>query len=198
MLKPEICGMHEIEPYFNWRQYYVAEEDLRSPFHGTEHSEMEFTHAIYDHAIHPQWDYIGSSTLYVKVLYADYDTGHVVIELIGEWNDVLHNDSMYLKRNVAEAMLEEGLHKFILIGENVLNHHPGEDDYYAEWFEEAMDAGGWIALVNFLPHVRADLQAADLDQYLVMGGKLDKMAWRAMQPEQFCALVDAQVTKRLA
>lgn len=175
----------------------MAEEDERSPFHGTEHSEFEFTHAVYDHAIHPQWDAFGSSTLYLKELYADYDTGHVVMEFIGEWNDLLHNDIMYLKRDVIEPMLAEGLSKFILIGENVLNFHPGEEDYYAEWFEEATDAGGWIALVNFLQHVREDLQAADLDQYLMFGGKLDAVPWRTMEPDEFCALLDAQVTKRI-
>lgn len=189
--------MHEIEPYYNWRQYYTAEEDARSPFHGTEHSEFEFSHAVYDHAIHPQWDAFGSSTLYLKVLYADYEEGHVVIELIGEWNDLLHNDIMYLKRDVVEPMLAEGLDKFILIGENVLNFHAGEEDYYAEWFEEATDAGGWVALVNFLKHVREELHTADLDQYLLIGGELDHMPWRTMEPDGLIEKVDAQVMKRL-
>ncbi|HRN36366.1 MAG TPA: hypothetical protein PLV70_00420 [Flavobacteriales bacterium] len=190
--------MHAIEPYFNWRHLYTAETDPLSPFHGAEHSEFEFTHAVYDHVIHPQWDSFGSSTLYLKVLFADYETGHVVIELIGEWNDLLHNDIMYLKRDVVEPMLAEGLHKFILIGENVLNFHAGEEDYYAEWFEETMDAGGWIALVNFHKHVREDLQAANLDQYLLMGGKLDALPWRTWGPDDFCARVERIVVKRLA
>lgn len=189
--------MHAIEPYFNWRHLYTAEEDVRSPFHGTEHSEFEFTHAVYDHALHPQWEAFGSSTLYLKVLFADYDEGFMIIELIGEWNDLLHNDIMYLKRDVIEPMFAEGITKFILIGENVLNFHSGEEDYYAEWFEEAMDAGGWIALINFLPHVREDLRSADLDQYLAFGGKLDEMGWRAMEPEELLARVAAQVTKRI-
>jgi len=190
--------MHEIEPYFNWRQLYTAEEDERSPFHGSEHSEFEFTHAVYDHAIHPQWDAFGSSTLYLKVLYADYEDGFAIIELIGEWNDLLHNDIMYLKRDVIEPMLAEGISKFILIGENVLNFHPGEDDYYAEWFDEATDANGWIALVNFLPHVREDMHAADLDQYLLFGGQLDEMPWRTLEPGELFARIDKQVQKRLA
>lgn len=189
--------MHAIEPFFNWRHLYTAEEDPRSPFHGSEHSEFEFTHAVYDHAIHPQWSPFGSSTLYLKELFADYDEGFVVIELIGEWNDLLHNDIMYLKRDVIEPMLAEGISKFILIGESVLNFHPGEDDYYAEWFDDVTDADGWIALVNFLPHVREDLQAADLDQYLVFGGKLDEMPWRTWEPDELFAKVETQVTKRL-
>ena len=189
--------MHAIEPFFNWRHLYTAEEDPLSPFHGTEHSEFEFQHVVYDHAIHPQWDPFGSSTLYLKVLFADYEEGFIVIEFIGEWNDLLHNDIMYLKRDVVEPMLAEGISKFILIGESVLNFHPGEEDYYAEWFDEATDAGGWIALVNFLQHVREDLQAADLDQYLLFGGKLDELAWRSMEPDELFAKVDAQVVRRL-
>ncbi len=189
--------MHEIEPYWNWRHLYTAEEDPRSPFHGTEHSEFEFSHAVYNHAIHPQWDNFGSSTLYLKVLFADYEDGFAVIELIGEWNDVLHNDIMYLKRDVVEPMLAEGIGKFILIGENVLNFHAGDEDYYVEWFDEVMDAGGWIALVNFLPHVREEFQEANLDQYLIFGGKLDTMPWRTLEPEKLYTRVDSQVAKRL-
>lgn len=189
--------MHAIEPFFNWRHLYAAEEDERSPFHGTEHSEFEFNLAVYDHVIHPQWDAFGSSTLYLKVLYADYDEGYAILELIGEWNDLLHNDIMYLKRDVVEPMLAESLSKFILIGENVLNFHPGEEDYYSEWFDEAMDAGGWIALVNFLPHVREDLQAANLDQYLMFGGKLDAMPWRTLEPGILFSRINAMATKRL-
>ena len=51
--------------------------------------------------------------------------------------------------------------------------------------------------MNFLPHVREDLQAADLDQYLIFGGKLDEMPWRTMEPDELMAQVEAQVTKRL-
>ncbi|MFT3885141.1 MAG: hypothetical protein QM724_06845 [Flavobacteriales bacterium] len=189
--------MHTIEPYWNWRHRYTAEEDERSPFHGSEHNEFEFTHAIYDHVIHPQWDDIGSSTLYLKVLYADYDEGYAIIELIGEWNDLLHNDVMILKRGIVEHMMAQGISKFILIGENVLNFHAADEEYYAEWWEEAEDAGGWIALLNFREHVRADLTAADIDQYFVLGGKLDQMDWRTFEPEDLYERVAAQVRKRL-
>ena len=43
--------MHMIEPYFNWRNLYAAEEDERSPFYGREYSELYFSDAIYDHYI---------------------------------------------------------------------------------------------------------------------------------------------------
>lgn len=189
--------MHTLEPFYNWRHRYTSEEDERSPFHGIEHSEFEFTHAVYDHVIHPQWDDFGSSTLYLKVLFVQYDDGYAIIELIGEWNDLLHNDVMYLKRDVIEPMMAQGITKFILIGENVLNFHAGEEDYYAEWFDETADADGWIALLNFREHVRDDLRAANIDQYFLMGGKLDQMDWRTFEPEDLFERVDAQVQRRL-
>src|SRR5450631_4146945 len=77
--------MHNIEPYYNWRHIYVSEEDERSPFFGREYSEFEFTLAIYNYLIHPQWDEFGSKTLYMKVLLADYEEKYVIIELIEEW-----------------------------------------------------------------------------------------------------------------
>lgn len=189
--------MHDIEPYWNWRHRYMAEEDERSPFFGTEHSEFEFTHAIYDHLIHPQWDSMGSSTLYMKVLFADYDDGFAVLEFIGEWNDLLHNDIMILKRNVIEDMMAEGIHKFVLIGENVLNFHSGDDEYYSEWFEEINEADGWIALINFRPHVLADMQAANIDQYVLLGGRLNDVPWRTMAPEAVMSHVGTLVMRRL-
>ena len=75
--------MHNIEPYYRWRELYVAEEDERSPFYGKEYSEFYFSDVIYDHVIHPQWDNIGSTTLFLKIIYADYDQRFSIIELMG-------------------------------------------------------------------------------------------------------------------
>ena len=189
--------MHTIEPYWNWRDKYSAEEDDRSPFFGSEHSEFEFTNAVYDHAIHPQWDNFGSTTMYIKVIYADYDERYAIIELIGEWNDLLHNDVMVLKREIVELMMAQGIMKFILVGENVLNFHSSDDEYYSEWFEEVNDADGWIALLNFRPHVLEDMQAANIDQYFLLGGKLNAMDWRTFEPEGVFANVEGMVMRRL-
>jgi len=57
--------MHDIEPYYKWREYYVASEDEQSPFYGRTYDEFKFTKKIYNYFIHPQWDYIGSQTLYI-------------------------------------------------------------------------------------------------------------------------------------
>lgn len=188
--------MHDIEPYYSWRDYYVASEDARSPFYGREYSEFEFTDKIYNYLIHPQWDNIGSPTLFMKILFADYTAGIVVIELIGEWNDAIHNDIMTLKRDIIEPLMDEGVHKFILIGENVLNFHYSDDCYYEEWFDELED--GYIALVNFHDHVIREFQSIHIDQYFVLGGELEEVSWRTYMPIQFCRKIDKYVMKRLS
>jgi len=187
--------MHTLEPHYRWRDYYIASEDERSPFYERIYSEFEFTHAIYNHVIHPQWDEIGSPTLFAKVIMVDYDQAYAIIELIGEWNDLLHNDIMHLKRNLIDPTIDEGINKFILIGENVLNYHASDDSYYEEWFEDVED--GWIATINFRPHVIEDMQKANIDYYLVSGGVLNDMNWRTYRPQNFFERVDNMVTLRI-
>ncbi len=190
--------MHDLAPYSLWQNFYIASEDDRSPFFGRIHSEFEYTHAIFNYCIHPQWDDIGSPTLFLKVLYADYEEGYVVIEMIGEWNDLLHNDIMTLKRDYFELMMDEGLTKFILLGENVLNFHYSDDSYYEEWHDDLVDQDGWLALINFRPHVLDEMQQAGIDYYFVSGGKLESLDWRTMKPEIFCQKINKYVTKRIA
>ena len=105
--------MQNIEPYFNWRHLYTAEEDRRSPFFKKAYSEFEYTHLVYNYYIHPQWDEIGSSTLYLKLLFVDYDQHFAIIELLGEWNDAIENDVMTLRRNITDLMYKQGIYKFI-------------------------------------------------------------------------------------
>src|ERR1700741_2432878 len=112
--------MQDLEPYYNWQGQYIAAEDALSPFHGRTYSEFYYTNKIYNYYIHPQWDDFGSETLYLKVLYVDYVRSFAIIELLGEWNDAINNDIMFLKRDVAEMMMNHGVNKFIIIGENVL------------------------------------------------------------------------------
>ncbi len=187
--------MHVLEPYYNWRNFYMAEEDPRSPFYEREYSEFYYTDQVYNHVIHPQWDNIGSSTLFLKLLYAEYEQGFAIIELIGEWNDCLYNDIMTLKRDFIDLLLHEGIDKFILIGENVLNFHSSDDCYYEEWFEDIED--GWIALLNFREHVVEDFKAVNVDSYFVLGGKLNQVDWRTVEPETLFELINDQVSKRL-
>lgn len=187
--------MHTIEPYYNWRHLYIAEDDSLSPFYGREYSEFEFTQSIYDHYIHPQWDNIGSPTLFIKILFADYDERFAIIELLGEWNDCIHNDIMFLKRDIIEHFLNSGINKFILIGENVLNFHSSDDCYYEEWFDETAD--GWIALLNFRNHVLEEFSQAGIDRFFVLGGNLNEIGWRTAAPLQLFQKVEQLVVKRI-
>jgi hypothetical protein len=187
--------VHYVEPYYQWRDFYIASEDPQSPFFNREYSEFEFVHKIYNYVIHPQWDYIGSSTLFIKILYVDYDSGCGVIEMIGEWNDAIENDIMTFKRDVIEPLMECGLDKFILIGENVLNFHYSDDSYYEEWFDELDE--GWIVMINFHEHVLREFKSIHLDQYFILGGELDDLDWHTFSPDQFIKKVGKLVKSRL-
>ena len=187
--------MHDIEPYYNWRHLYIAEEDEKSPFFGRTYSEFEFTQTVYNYYIHPQWDDFGSKTLYLKTLMVDYELGYGIIELIGEWNDAIENDVMILKRDVIDIMEKEGISKFILIAENVLNFHSSDDCYYEEWFDEVED--GWIAFINFRKHVMEEFQRANIDYFIVSGGSLNDMDWRTASPQILFEKVEHFVQKRI-
>lgn len=186
--------MHEIEPYYNWRHLYTAEEDERSPFYGREHSEFEFSQTVYNYYIHPQWDDFGSRTLYMKLLFADYDLDFVIIELIGEWNDAIENDIMTLKRDVIDHMIGEGIRKFILIGENVLNFHSSDNLYYEEWRDDVADDGGWIVILELPEQSQYDFRNARLHHYLEL---IDYPLWRTVQPQHLFAAIDNNMMRRL-
>ncbi len=179
--------MHELEPYYNWRHLYTAEEDELSPFYGNEYSEFEFSNTVYNYYIHPQWDEFGSRTLYLKLLYVDYDLNFAIIELIGEWNDAVENDIMQLKRSVIDILITNGIHKYILITENVMNYHGGEEDYYEEWYEDIKEEGGWVVTVNMPEHTRYDFLQSSIDKYLKF---FHNDNWRTFQPQHFFQLVD--------
>ena len=188
--------MHTIEPFYNWQHLYVAANDPLSPFYGREYSELEFTNTIYNFFIHPQWDDIGSETLYVKVLFVDYDEKYAIIEFIGEWNDAINNDIMLLKRDYLDELIYQGINKFILVGENVLNFHRSDDSYYEEWFDDNVDEG-WIALLNFREHVLKEFKSAGLDYFFISGGELDDFNWRKFSPGQVFGNVVKIINKRL-
>ena len=187
--------MHAIEPYYKWRDDYVASEDMQSPFYSTEYNEFEFDKQLYNYLIHPQWDSFGSNPLYLKILFVDYDRGYSIIEYIGEWNDAINNDIMLMKRELFDVMVDQGVNKFILIGENVLNYHASDDCYYEEWFQEVED--GWIAGVNFQEHVIREFKNSNIDYYINFGGSLDDLSWRTLKPLQVFKKVEEQLTKRL-
>lgn len=187
--------MQDIEPFYKWREYYLSEEDELSPFYGAEYSEFEFSNTIYNYFIHPQWDEFGSNTLYLKVIFADYLSGFAIIEFIGEWNDSVHNDIMYLKREVIDLFIRNGITKYILIGENILNAHCTDDDYYEEWIDEIED--GWVACINFREHVEDEMISAHIDQYLLMAEPFNAINWRKYQPHSLFQLVESLMKKKI-
>jgi hypothetical protein len=187
--------VHEIEPFYNWRHIYVSEEDERSPFFEREYSEFEFTQTVYNYYIHPQWDEFGSRTLYLKVLQADYDEHYVIIEFIGEWNDAIENDIMTLKRDVIDLFETQGITRFILIAENVLNFHSGDRDYYEEWFEEVTDAEGWIVCLNMPESTQYDFKKAKLTYYVEL---MELADWRTYRPIHLFRKIDDILSRRLS
>ncbi|WP_420153951.1 hypothetical protein [Siphonobacter sp.] len=189
--------MQDIEPFYGWEKYYIAAEDPQSPFFEREYNYQQYENTVYDYYIHPNWDEIGSETLYCKILYTDYDLNFTIIELLGEWNDTLHNDIMHFKRNVIDQQLSQGISKFILIGENVFNFHgSSDDDYYAEWFEEVGD--GWITALNFRDFVEEEFTKYHLDYYINYGGTLEEIPnWRTLKPRLFFEGVQRLIMRRL-
>lgn len=187
--------MHDIEPYYNWLTYYDPAEDENSPFFGKQYNFDTYSETIYGYYIDPAWDFMGSETLYIKILYADYDVGFCVIEFLGEWNDTLNNDVMYLKRNVIDKMIQQGVNKFILIGENILNFHGSDDSYYEEWFEDVED--GWIAGVGFPEFILEEFRRYGIDAYINLGGTLQLNKWRTLNPSTFYDVVSKLIQRRL-
>jgi hypothetical protein len=186
--------MHTIEPFYNWRHLYISEEDERSPFYGREYSEFEFTQTVYNYYIHPQWDEFGSKTLYLKIIYVEYEINFAIIELIGEWNDTIENDIMMLKREVIDKLQEEGIYKFVLIAENVLNFHSGDKDYYEEWYEEVSDKDGWIVILNMPEATQHDFKKRKLNYYIEL---MEVDNWRTYRPHHLYKLINDKITSRL-
>lgn len=187
--------MQDIEPYSRWEKLYNPYEDPNSPYYGESHNEYLCRHTIYDHYIHPKWDEFGSSTLYLKIIYCDYDFNYCIIEMMGEWNDCLHNDIMHLKRNIVEHLEGENINKFILIGENVLNFHYSDDSYYEDWFNDLDD--GWIMLINFREHVQAEFDKVNLNYYLLYGGQLSEVKWRTLTPQKLYEALNSYANRAL-
>lgn len=190
--------MHDIEPYYNWEQFYQSNEDPQSPFFGKQYSYDLYTEHIYGYYIAPGWDFFGSETLYVKILFTDYEQGFSILEFIGEWNDTLYNDVMHLKRNVVEPLMVAGVSKYVLIGENVINYHGSDDCYYEEWFDEVEESGGWIAALNFRDFVMEEWCKYNIDSYINFGGTLQLAQWRTLEPKLLFKMIQQLIERRIS
>lgn len=179
--------MHQIEPFYLWRDIYNSEHDENALNYGTEYSEFHFTHKIYNYLIHPQWDSFGSETLFYKQLYVDYESSFCVLEFIGEWNDCINNDIMMLKAELIDSLIDCGINNFVLILENVLNFHGDTEDYYEEW---ASEIEGDIYFVNALPHVLDEMKNHNLHYSANLGDQLQDVNWRLMKPDQVLSFLE--------
>ena len=186
--------MQDIEPFYNWRHLYIADEDPQSPFYGRTYSEFEYSQTLYNYYIHPQWDEFGSRTLYMKILFTEYDQGYAIIELMGEWNDAIENDIMTLRRDVTDQLFKKGINKFIFIAENVLNFHSSDDSYYEEWHEQLEDDHGWVTILNMPEQSKYDFKKARLTYYVDM---FELPQWRTLKPELIFTMIDAEMQKRI-
>ena len=92
-------------------------------------------------------------------------------------------------------MVIEGIDKFILIGENILNFHSSDDCYYEEWFQDVEE--GWVAGINFRQHVISEFRRNNIDYYINFGGNLDDMTWRNLKPNQLFIEVELALRRRL-
>jgi hypothetical protein len=191
--------MHDIEPFYNWLRYYDSSQDSRSPFFGKEYNYDLYQDTIYGFFIDPGWDTFGSETLYLKILFAEYDEGYVIVEFLGEWNDAINNDIMLLKRNFIELLGQQGINKFILIGENILNFHGSDDAYYEEWFDDVEDTTppGWIAAIGFPEFIQDEMKKFGVDRYINMGGTLQIENWRTFTPVHLFNRTDSLIQRRL-
>jgi hypothetical protein len=186
--------MQDIEPFYNWRHLYTAEEDTLSPFYGREYSEFEYSMTLYNFYIHPQWDDFGSRTLYMKILFADYEQQYAVIELLGEWNDAIENDIMTIRREITDRLYAKGITKYIIIAENVLNFHSSDDSYYEEWREQLQDDNGWVVIVDMPEQSKYDFKKARLTNYVTL---VELPQWRTLKPEFVFQLIDNEMMRRL-
>lgn len=185
--------MHDIEPHFKWRDQYVASEDQQSPFYGRVYSEFQYTEKIYNYFIHPQWDNFGAQTLYTKILFVDYEEAYAIFEFIGEWNDCLNNDIRFFKREIVDMMIEAGIHKFILICENVLNFHGSDNCYYEEWYDDVKEEDGWITFINILDHVEEEMKETQIQYYANFGHNFNNINWRPQKPKFVFNAINALV-----
>ncbi|HRH99915.1 MAG TPA: hypothetical protein PK006_02585 [Saprospiraceae bacterium] len=185
--------MHDIEPFYHWLDIYNSAEDEASPFFGQTYNEFGYDKKVYNYYIHPRWDEFEAENLFVKQLYTDYDDGVVVLELIGEWNDAIGNDIMFLKRDIIDKMRDQGISKYILLCEYVFNFHGSDDSYYEEWAEDVAEESGYICFISVLDHVLEEMKRSGIHRFVQMGKKWNDILWRKMDPISFVQFVESKL-----
>ncbi|MEZ4776821.1 MAG: hypothetical protein R3D00_26840 [Bacteroidia bacterium] len=187
--------LRDIEPFYGWLEIYSHDQDELSPFHEVQHNMFYYDRSINNIPAHPLWDDIGSESLLVKILYANYQEGYAIIELFGEWNDLFENDYKLFGENCLTYLIDNGIDKFILICENVFHIYLETDDYYQAIQEEMED--GWICILKAKEEVREDMIQYGVSPYFFWSPVLDEINWRKLKPFQLFSLVTARMGKVL-
>jgi len=188
--------LHYIEPYYGWLNLYNHEQDNRSPFHQVEHNMFYFDRSINNIPAHPLWDDIGSESLLVKILFADYCKGYAIIELFGEWNDLFDNDYKLLAENCLTYLIDHGITRFILVCENVFHIYLQEDDYY-QALQEELGFEGWICTLRIRDNVWEEMESYGISPFFYRNPLLDEMPWRKLKPVQLFKLIEERMCKLL-
>ena len=109
------------------------------------------------------------------------------------------NDIMLLKRDLVDYLIQEHIHRFVLLCDNVLNFHGSDDCYYEEWYDDVKDDGGWICLINTLQHVEEEMVETQLPYYVNFGEQYNDLLWQGMTPKnlyrQVRRLLEGEVKK---
>ena len=196
MYRGQMNPLHHIEPFYGWLNRYSHEADTRSPFHHVEHNLFYFDRSINRIPAHPLWDDIGSESLLVKILYADYGEGFAIIELFGEWNDLFENDFKLLAENCLTYLMDNGINKFILVCENVFHIYPDADDYY-QALQEELGLEGWMCTLRARENVWEEMLQYGIASYFYRSPILDEVPWRKIKPNQLFQLVEERMCKLL-
>lgn len=188
--------LHHIEPFYGWLNIYSHDRDVRSPFHEVEHNLFYFDRSVNNIPAHPLWDYFGSESLLLKILYADYEMGFAIIELFGEWNDLFENDFKLLAENCLTYLIDHHIDKFILVCENVFHIYLEADDYYQALHEELGDEG-WVCALRTRENVWEEMEAYTIAHYFYRSPVLDEVPWRKLKPQQLYHLVASRMQQVL-
>lgn len=187
--------LRDIEPFYGWLALYSHENDPKSPFYEVAHNLFEFDRSINHIPAHPLWDDIGSESLLVKILFANYQQGFAIIELFGEWNDLFDNDFRLLSENCLSYLVDHGINKFILICENVFHIYLEEDDYYRAMEEELGE--GWIFALRLRKELKDEMRNYGIAPYFYWSEKIDSVNWRGLKPPQLYKVIDSRLHKLL-
>ncbi|TAE49693.1 MAG: hypothetical protein EAZ89_13855 [Bacteroidetes bacterium] len=187
--------LRDIEPFYGWLELYSHETDELSPFHEVQHNLFYYDRSMNHIPAHPLWDDFGSESLLVKILFADYDAGYAIIELMGEWNDLFENDYKLLAENCLTYLIDNGINRFILICENVFHIYLQSDDYYEAVQDELGD--GWICALRLRPHVAEEMVSYGIASYVYWSPLLDEIPWRKLRPAQLFEFVVSRMGKAL-